>query len=412
MDDATATVAGHEHGWANAAATASASSSLPATTDEHGWADAVPSFPDGQQPQPQRHVPKRGRPRKVTLPQVPAASAPEADEGLQLQPMGPRGLESVLQGLVAGAHAVLGAIGSLFQKRLWDVVCRPTSANAASSSIADCLFKEAAPILRIASQEKLQDEGSRQTLARDEKRLACCGLHFSGQLTGLLLRKCSRLGSDWKTAAVIKRRKYDETPTKIGLKETIEERQHLKTLQKTTAAATVEVAKIFQSELSVGILLWNAKLQARSLVKVTLPMILHCVDSATAENIKRIQCEVESFVASLDTLELEADHVFSVPCTDRASANVKAEKDLTAAGAAGTVNRHFVCRIHKASQIQTKQFSLVENHVSGLLHCALSMRGGGVRKTLQRMLFDVIRERLVIRLGQPEHLCRSGNINE
>ena len=297
MDDATATVAGHEHGWANAAATASASSSLPATTDEHGWADAVPSFPDGQQPQPQRHVPKRGRPRKVTLPQVPAASAPEADEGLQLQPMGPRGLESVLQGLVAGAHAVLGAIGSLFQKRLWDVVCRPTSANAASSSIADCLFKEAAPILRIASQEKLQDEVSRQTLARDEKRLACCGLHFSGQLTGLLLRKCSRLGSDWKTAAVIKRRKYDETPTKIGLKETIEERQHLKTLQKTTAAATVEVAKIFQSELSVGILLWNAKLQARSLVKVTLPMILHCVDSATAENIKRIQCEVESFVA-------------------------------------------------------------------------------------------------------------------
>ena len=67
----------------------------------------------------------------------------------------------------------------------------------------------------------------------------------------------------------------------------------------------------------------------------------------------------------------------------------------------GATNSHFMCRIHKASQVQTKQFDLVSEHVSGLLHCALSMRGGGNRNTLRKMLFGIIQDKLVIHVGEP-----------
>ena len=120
----------------------------------------------------------------------------------------------------------------------------------------------------------------------------------------------------------------------------------------------------------------------------------------------QVQQDAESVVAGLGEISRTAKHVFNLPVTDRASANLKAERDISSDGA-GAINAHFLCRIHKASQIQNKQFELVAHHVSGLLHSALSMRGGGNRSTLRRILLQIIADRLVVHIGDPPEQYRS-----
>ena len=120
----------------------------------------------------------------------------------------------------------------------------------------------------------------------------------------------------------------------------------------------------------------------------------------------KVQLEAESVVAGLGAITNQAKHVFSLPVTDRASSNLKAEHDICADSRDCTY-AHFLCRIHKASQIQTKQFDLVAHHVSGLLHTALSMRGGGNRRTLRKLLLEIIEDRLNVYIGEPPEQHRA-----
>ncbi|CAE7686360.1 unnamed protein product [Symbiodinium sp. CCMP2592] len=258
------------------------------------------------------------------------------------------------------------------------------------------------PLLNISTQPKvLPRAGNKETLSLDEKRVATCSLQFAGQMVGFMMARCLEVTSlpncNWKLVALLKRRRYDETPTRISLREKRSVRASEKEFGK--QKVTTECAKVFQTELGLGLVLANKSSGQSLLMRFTMPTIMSCVDSASAENVKRAQLEAEALIASLDEIQSKVGHVFSLPCTDRASSNIKAEVDI-GSQSASAVNCHFLCQVHKASQVQSKQFDHCERHISGLLHCALAMRGAGTRGELRKMLFEIIESRLSIHLGE------------
>ena len=354
----------------------------------------------------------RGRPKKVTV--VPAVAAPAPCEDVTQAAVleSSRSGNSVVQNLATRFRDAFTSVGSFFQVRLWETLSK-YSAKAApelpsandSCSIASqnqanpaSSLVDSVPILNLSTQQRIFDQGSRQSVSRDEKRVAACALQFSGLLTGAMLARCASFASQpnsaWKCLAIIKRRRYDETPTRITVRE-----EPFRFEQLGKSQATAEVAKVFQTQFCCGMLLYNAATADSCLVKMALPSIMACVDSASAENIVRVQSEAESIVPSLQSLAQNTDVVFNIPVTDRASANIRAERELNATTPNGA-STHFHCRVHKASQVQTKQFSHAELHVSGLLHVALSQRGGGARRALRNILHDIIKDRLNIYIGE------------
>ena len=369
-----------------------------------------------------------GRPRKIPDHVVPHA----AGHDVSVAPAVPSDVKPevcatgkdsgrVVQAVWKAGQRILCRIGSLFQSRLWEVLNsefrtragEPAQANARPAAEAPDSDSDDNPakvlltgtsILKVSVQQRVSGGKylkSQQVLGRNEKRVACCVLNFAGLFTGFMMAKCceksSAPDSAWQIAALIKRRRYDETPTKLALKET-DGNQSWQELGK--KHATAQVAKVFQTELACGVVMYNSRTHEACLMKTTLPTMMACVDAATAENIRRVQLESESIVGSMDRFAEQAGRVFNIPVTDRASSNIKAERDISGARS-NCINSHFLCWIHKASQIQNRQFSQTDSHVSGLLHCSLSQRGGGCRSTLRSILYQIIEERLQILLGDP-----------
>ena len=58
--------------------------------------------------------------------------------------------------------------------------------------------------------------------------------------------------------------------------------------------------------------------------------------------------------------------------------------------------------IHKVASAEGKVLELVSFHMSGLVACGASMRMGGARATLRKILRDILSERLEIRIGFPQ----------
>ena len=245
----------------------------------------------------------RGRPRKPAD-VITSFGAPEV----------PCQTVADLPRLFRDGHGVLSQMGSFLQRRLWSALrdCKGHERRLEDNPAKFLLQRM--PVLSISGQSALTDRsGPQQTLARDERRVGCCGLLFSGHLSGWLLNKCQRFAttaSGWKLLGVLKRRRYDETPTKIAVRETAETTDFGK------PRAKAEVAKVFQTEFSLGLLMANTSQKRCCLLRLTLPTMMSCVDAATAENIKQVQCEAENLVAGLAEVTSKADFVFNLPCTD------------------------------------------------------------------------------------------------
>ena len=91
-----------------------------------------------------------------------------------------------------------------------------------------------------------------------------------------------------------------------------------------------------------------------------------------------------------------------VVCTDRAGANIKAERSLAAERGPAWQTLHTFCDLHAVSSALVGTFDgLMPDQVSGLIRCALSLREGSALSTFRRCLRQEIRQRLVVLRGQP-----------
>ena len=88
--------------------------------------------------------------------------------------------------------------------------------------------------------------------------------------------------------------------------------------------------------------------------------------------------------------------------TDAYSANFLTEASI--AGIRGepeqSDNLHVTCDIHKSAGCHTKTFSLIADHISGMLNCFLSLRQGAAMVKFRRCLYEEIKLRLHILPGR------------
>ena len=249
---------------------------MAAAEGQSGW-DAVAGDLLLGEPKPKA---RRGRPPKERHPAGPgpgSAVGPPTDDRVRAP------LANIAEALLTHCHSTMSSIGSFLQRRLWSGLKEGSQAEGrpANDNPATFLLQKM-PVISVAGHAFSGNiSGSKQTLSRDERRVGCCSLHFAGHLAGLFLQQCANFTAQgWQVLAVYKRRRYDETPTKIAIKES-------QTPETGDQHAKTEVAKIFQTELCIGVLMCHATKQRCSLMKVSLPTMMSCVDTASAANIKR-----------------------------------------------------------------------------------------------------------------------------
>eukprot|EP00971_Amphidinium_carterae_P341797 6480794-Amphidinium_carterae.1 len=89
-------------------------------------------------------------------------------------------------------------------------------------------------------------------------------------------------------------------------------------------------------------------------------------------------------------------------CSDKASANARAEELLMAGRTEKWYGHRFVCDVHVCSTCMKKSVhEVLPSQVSGLLHLALSLRDASALSTFKRALRQVITSRLQILRGSP-----------
>lgn len=256
---------------------------MAAAEEQSGWDAVARNLLVGNSEPPTAR--RRGRPAKVR-PAVPSDSSPGPSHshlGSNSDGVGAH-LANIAGTLLAQCHSTMSSVGSFLQRRLWSGLKEGSqgAGRPDKDNPAKCLLQKL-PVISVAAHGFIGDRsGSKQTLSRDEKRVGCCALLFSGHLVGLFLQQCASFTSKgWQVLAVYKLRRYDETPTKIKVKET--EKPEIG-----DQTAKTEVAKVFQTELSIGILMWHATTKRCTLMRVGLPTMMSVVDSATAENVKKV----------------------------------------------------------------------------------------------------------------------------
>eukprot|EP00971_Amphidinium_carterae_P348668 6490620-Amphidinium_carterae.1 len=89
-------------------------------------------------------------------------------------------------------------------------------------------------------------------------------------------------------------------------------------------------------------------------------------------------------------------------CSDKASANARAEELLMAERRQKWHGHRFVCEVHVCSTCMKKSVhEVLPSQISGLLHLALSLRDASALSTFKRALRQVIKSRLQILRGSP-----------
>ena len=198
----------------------------------------------------------------------------------------------------------------------------------------------------------------------------------------------------YKPLVIGRRRRYDETPyRRLRIKEddaTEGQRAH------------PAIVKTLQTQFACFALLHNPATDSYHQLQGDIPMMLQMMDSGSAEVLVQCQKEVQSVVSDFDAVAsrfpLNTAHV----CTDRYSANLLAERILQHESSVRYLLQHSHCAVHKLASTEGKVLELVSYHLSGMVSCGACMRVGGARATLRKHLFNIIAERLEIRLGMPQ----------
>lgn len=76
--------------------------------------------------------------------------------------------------------------------------------------------------------------------------------------------------------------------------------------------------------------------------------------------------------------------------SDDAAANSAFERRLVSSYGGGFSSLHFKCRVHKVAAVSSRTFRYMDDHVSGLVHMALSLKDGGRGAAFRRVMSCVL----------------------
>lgn len=90
-----------------------------------------------------------------------------------------------------------------------------------------------------------------------------------------------------------------------------------------------------------------------------------------------------------------------IVCTDRASANIAAERALRDERGDSWSTLHSFCDVHRTAGAHTKTFVLLASNVSGMIRCALALRNGAALSRFRTCLAQEIASRFKVKHGSP-----------
>lgn len=188
-----------------------------------------------------------------------------------------------------------------------------------------------------------------------------------------------------KPLAFFRKRRYDETPTRLRVEDTAD-----------------VTAKVLQSELTFALLLKDTKTSNNLLVQVRLPTWLQCLASNAAECVMdALQMQLEG-IPEYKELAAIFPSRHGLVTTDRHPSNFLAEASLRRSEADFTLT-HLPCDVHKISQALVSQHQLAPDPVSSMISGALLQQDAGARQTLKRCLRAILHEKLQVYSKPEDH---------
>ena len=281
-------------------------------------------------------------------------------------------------------------IGTLLQRELAQAASKGTAADACENeALTSCLFTNRQVMTSTAEASGLQMD--RNTLSRLQADAACAVVMSSSYLLGAFFTRLLEYvnAGVYSLVMTAKKRCYDETPCRISIKHT------------EGPAERGSVVKLLQSEMYVAFLLKNERDGQLSFVKIWLPTPLTVLERNTASLIATAQRELEAMVPLLSDVAKHSKHAVTLINTDSYSANFTAENVLASEDSAVWAKSHYGCDVHRAHTICSKQYGLLNGHVSAMIYAALSVQHAGGAGQLRRALTEVLEEKLVLVCAVP-----------
>ena len=293
------------------------------------------------------------------------------------------------------------ALGSNLQQRLVEtaMACRRAAEDVCSSTKAmvNRFLKQKRAVLNELGEAEML-ECSRYQVHNGLQQAACFVVLLTGWLIGAVLLRIASMGrnydSPYQALLLCVTRKYDETPSKISV--AFQDKDKGSNVQKEFNST----AKVMQSRLQISLLVKHRQSGEYCFMEFMLPSWLKALDRTTAETTKQVQQAHLGLVPSLTESSRAFGLYIHQVCTDKYSANIKAEKSMQSEMSHGCIS-HYTCDIHKAALIQSKTLKFVSGHVSALISGALAFGESGCLRLLRQSLEAVLEDKVRVLYGTP-----------
>ena len=261
---------------------------------------------------------------------------------------------------------------------------------------ADVLFQHR-PVTSLSAQAAAENS-DRQQVSTDLRRIACSVVELSGTMWSSFLDIIeSKLQTREYVALVCgKRRRYDETPMKVRVRQVPQDQAITQPDEAGLAA------KVYQTEYHVFMLIRREIDGALLEIAGRVPTWLQVVDANFKENVLATQLQVEDTIPTLENFSKQFQLACTLPCTDGHASNTAAENLLLQARP-GWVKLQTYCSVHQCSSATKYSMQLVDGHVSGMLAISIATRFSGAAQRLRVLLAEILSERLVVRHGPATH---------
>ena len=226
----------------------------------------------------------------------------------------------------------------------------------------------------------------------------------SGLWANIFQHVQSLLEKGWTGVMLGMRRKYDETPLTLRVNETRTDSQGegVDSQSVQPSVTTKQVAKIMQTHVDVFMLLkraGNTSEEPPQMVHLfgPMPTWLQCMPATKAPDIAESQMQFIKQMPGLQGFAEKFGITQHCVCTDRYSANLRAEKKLSEKMQHNTV--HTTCNVHKLSSVEKSMGDIVSGQISGMVSVGLAMRQAGVVQEMRGLLKGIFSDELQIKVG-------------
>ena len=264
-----------------------------------------------------------------------------------------------------------------------DALARTEAAVELDPMIKEALYEVGRPVLSFKAMAWKASKSTKM-LSLQFKRIADCvfegGRFLANQLIDAAFRFVDR--GSLKPVAWIEKRRYDETPLPVKLRD--------RSLQSSN-----KQAKVLQTEAVYGMVFEDTVTAKRMFMKFRLPTPLLSLDRTTAQNIKQAVLKACHWPESgwcKENFPLN----YSIVVTDQYAANFSAEHSMDQDWPrCGKV--HLPCDVHKLSRAQTTQHNLVDTEISCMVAGSVILHEAGAAQAFRDCVFQVLESNLEIR---------------